>query len=102
MEYTLPTKAADFVEGGDGYDLEHVFTKVFDGTTCTYDDIIFMPGRWNSACCARMFYDRLHRREPLMETIILLSTGLFDGPFLTACRFHRLPHGPGGSDDPFL
>ena len=41
----MPTAAADFVEdGGDGYDLNHIFTKVFNGTTCTYDDIIFMPG----------------------------------------------------------
>ena len=42
----MPTKAADFVEdGGDGYDLNHIFTEVFNGTTCTYDDIIFMPGK---------------------------------------------------------
>lgn len=54
MAYTLPTEAAAFVERGDGYDLDHVFTKVFDGTTCTYDDLIFMPGKWSSAFCARM------------------------------------------------
>ena len=46
MEYTYPTKVAEFVAGGDGYDLEYLFTKVFEGTTCTYDDIIFMPGKW--------------------------------------------------------
>ena len=44
MEYTMPTKAADFVEGGDGYDLETLFSKVNQGVTCTYDDLIFMPG----------------------------------------------------------
>lgn len=44
MEYTFPTKVADFTEGGDGYDLEYIFSKAFEGTTCTYDDIIFMPG----------------------------------------------------------
>jgi len=44
MEYTLPTKIADYAVGGDGYDLDYIFSKVFDGTTCTYDDIIFMPG----------------------------------------------------------
>lgn len=49
MDYTLPTKAADFIEGGDGYDLEHIFTKVLDGTTCTYDDLIFLPGKWYSS-----------------------------------------------------
>ena len=44
MEYTMPTKAADFVEGGDGYDLETLFSKVNQGVSCTYDDLIFMPG----------------------------------------------------------
>jgi len=44
MEYTLPTEVADYAVGGDGYDLDYIFSKVFDGTTCTYDDIIFMPG----------------------------------------------------------
>ena len=48
MEYTMPTKVADFVEGGDGYDLETIFSKVMQGTTCTYDDLIFMPG---TECC---------------------------------------------------
>ena len=67
MEYTMPTKAADFVEGGDGYDLETIFTQVNKGTTCTYDDLIFMPGTeccWS--VCARMtFCDRLLRRKLL-------------------------------------
>ena len=44
MEYTMPEKAAEPVNGGDGYDLEFVFNKKLEGTTCTYDDLIFMPG----------------------------------------------------------
>ena len=44
MSYSYPTKAADFEEGGDGYDLNTLFTVVNRGVTCTYDDLIFMPG----------------------------------------------------------
>lgn len=40
----MPEKAAEPVNGGDGYDLEFVFNKKLEGTTCTYDDLIFMPG----------------------------------------------------------
>ena len=43
----MPTEVADYAVGGDGYDLDYIFSKVFDGTTCTYDDIIFMPGYIN-------------------------------------------------------
>jgi inosine-5'-monophosphate dehydrogenase len=67
MEYTMPTKAADFVEGGDGYDLETLFSKVNQGVTCTYDDLIFMPGMesdW-SVCVRMTFCDRLLRRKLL-------------------------------------
>mgnify|MGYP006934220021 FL=1 len=67
MEYTMPTKAADFVEGGDGYDLETLFSKVNQGVTCTYDDLIFMPGMesdW-SVCMRMTFCDRLLRRKLL-------------------------------------
>lgn len=67
MEYTIPTKAADFVEGGDGYDLETLFSKVNQGVTCTYDDLIFMPGMesdW-SVCVRMTFCDRLLRRKLL-------------------------------------
>ena len=46
MAYNLPNKVADFEEGGDGYDLEKIFTEVNRGTTCTYDDLIFLPGKW--------------------------------------------------------
>jgi hypothetical protein len=45
MEYKFPERAADAVEGGDGYDLEYLFSKKLGGTTCTYDDLIFMPGK---------------------------------------------------------
>lgn len=63
----MPTKAADFVEGGDGYDLETLFSKVNQGVTCTYDDLIFMPGMESDWCvCVRMtFCDRLLRRKLL-------------------------------------
>ena len=67
MEYTMPTKAADFVDGGDGYDLETLFPKVNQGVTCTYDDLIFMPGMesdW-SVCVRMTFCDRLLRRKLL-------------------------------------
>lgn len=67
MEYTMPTKAADFVEGGDGYDLETLFSKVNQGVTCTYDDLIFMPGMesdW-SVCVRMTFCDRLLKRKLL-------------------------------------
>ena len=63
----MPTKAADFVEGGDGYDLETLFSKVNQGVTCTYDDLIFMPGMesdW-SVCVRMKFCDRLLRRKLL-------------------------------------
>ena len=43
----MPTEVADYAVGGDGYDLDYIFSKVFEGTTCTYDDIIFMPGYIN-------------------------------------------------------
>ena len=69
MEYTMPTKAADFVEGGDGYDLETLFSKVNQGVTCTYDDLIFMPGMesdW-SVCVRMTFCDRLLRRKLLKK-----------------------------------
>ena len=71
MDYTLPTKAAECVDGGDGYDLEYIFTKVFNGTTCTYDDLIFLPGMWCSFVflflCHDVIYDRLQRRKPMMS-----------------------------------
>ena len=44
MAYSYPAKAAEFEEGGDGYTFETIFKDVFRGTTCTYDDLIFMPG----------------------------------------------------------
>ena len=50
MEYTMPEKAAEPVVGGDGYDLEYIFTKKLEGTTCTYDDLIFMPGMLERRC----------------------------------------------------
>ena len=63
----MPTKAADFVEGGDGYDLETLFSKVNQGVTCTYDDLIFMPGMGSdwSVCVRMTFCDRLLRRKLL-------------------------------------
>ena len=67
MEYTYPTKAADFVDGGDGYDLEYLFTKINQGITCTYDDIIFMPGKWwiDWSYAVMFACDRLLRPQPL-------------------------------------
>ena len=55
MAYAYPDKAADFEEGGDGYDLETLFSVVNRGVTCTYDDLIFMPGK-SCLNCAVMFY----------------------------------------------
>ena len=56
MAYTYPNKAADFEEGGDGYDLETLFTGVNRGVTCTYDDLIFMPGRFGFELCCDVYH----------------------------------------------
>ena len=45
MAYELPKEVAEFEAGGDGYDLNDLFTNIVRGTTLTYDDIIFMPGK---------------------------------------------------------
>ena len=45
MAYELPKEVAEFEAGGDGYDLNDLFTSMVRGTTLTYDDIIFMPGK---------------------------------------------------------
>ncbi|KAK8814135.1 hypothetical protein WA158_007997 [Blastocystis sp. Blastoise] len=42
--YTFPTKAAEPVDAYDGYPLDVIFNDIHKGTTCTYDDMIFLPG----------------------------------------------------------
>ena len=70
MEYTIPDKAAEPVNGGDGYDLEYVFNKKLEGTTCTYDDLIFMPGMLGDNECGDASMIDFRRREPMMSLFL--------------------------------
>ena len=79
MAYELPKEVAEFEAGGDGYDLNDLFTNIVRGTTLTYDDIIFMPGKlffliW---CDDVFIHDRLQKRKFMMSLFLLLSTCLF-------------------------
>lgn len=114
MEYTMPEKAAEPVNGGDGYDLEFVFNKKLEGTTCTYDDLIFMPGTLRDDECddasmidfrgeSRWCHSVVTEHSVLFccaDSVTLLSLASILPTVLTVRRLHQLPHGPGGSVQP--